>query len=96
MEIQETAPGRFAVRGALTFETARRAREQGMRAFAAGNASVIDVDCTDVTSADSAGLAVLLDWISSASRSGRKLRFYGIPPEIRAVARLSEVEDFLA
>lgn len=95
VEVLETAPGRFEVRGALTFATARRAREAGLRAFEASTAPQLSVGCGGVTAADSAGLAVLLDWLAFARRKGRELRFTEIPSEIRAVARISEVEPLL-
>jgi len=94
VEILETAPGKFAVRGDLTFATARRAREQGLQAFSAREGDM-EVDCTGIGASDSAGLAVLLDWLAFAHRNGKTMRFTGVPPEIRAVARISEVEDLL-
>ncbi|MFO7276969.1 MAG: STAS domain-containing protein [Pseudomonadota bacterium] len=95
VEVLETSPGRFEVRGALTFATARRAREAGLRAFEASGAQRLSIGCGGVTAADSAGLAVLLDWLAFARRKGREMRFTEIPSEIRAVARISEVEPLL-
>jgi phospholipid transport system transporter-binding protein len=94
VEITEAAPRRFAVRGPLTFGTARRAREAGIRAFNASD-SEVEIDCGEVTQADSAGLAVLLNWLTWGRKNGRRLRLTHLPEAIQAVARISEVDGLL-
>jgi phospholipid transport system transporter-binding protein len=96
VDVSETAPGHFSVRGALTFETARKACELGQKLFKGHAGHQIEVDCSSVDEADSAGLAVLLEWLSWARRNQRTLHFISLPPPIRAVARISEVEGLLA
>ena len=86
--------GRLAAEGPLTFATARRARELG-EPFLAGEGAALELDCRGITASDSAGLAVLLDWLSTAHRAGRKLRFTRLPSGLAALARISEVEEFL-
>jgi phospholipid transport system transporter-binding protein len=96
VEVTESAPGRVSVRGALTFETARRACELGVKHFKrAKKAPSIEVDCGGVTEADSAGLAVLLEWLKWALKHERPMSFENLPPAIRAVARISDVEPLL-
>lgn len=90
--VVQAAPGRFEIRGDLNFGTARRAYEAGVRAFAAGADQDIDVDCGTVGSADSAGLAVLIEWLAWARRAGRGMRFSNLPAAIRAVANISAVQ----
>ncbi len=90
------APDRLEVRGALTFKTARFAYEAGLRALRDGaSGSALLVDCARVTESDSAGLAVLIEWLANAARAGRTVRFVNLPDGIRAVAQISEVEGFL-
>jgi phospholipid transport system transporter-binding protein len=96
IEITEAAPRKFRVRGALTFATARRARDSGIRAFNASGNDEIEIDCGEVTHSDSAGLAVLLDWLAWGRKNERRIRLSNMPEAIRAVARISEVEDLLA
>jgi phospholipid transport system transporter-binding protein len=88
------ADGRLAAEGPLTFATARRARELG-EPFLAGEGSAIELDCRGITASDSAGLAVLLDWLGTARRAGRKLHYTHLPAGFAALARISEVEEFL-
>jgi phospholipid transport system transporter-binding protein len=53
------------------------------------------VDCSAVTASDSAGLAVLIEWLAWARRGGRELRYDGVPEAICAIARISEVDGLL-
>ena len=49
-----------------------------------------------VTSADSAGLAVLIEWLSVAGERGGTLAFEAVPAQLRAIARISDVEELIA
>lgn len=91
------SPDRLDVRGALTFATARSAYEAGLRALrknGASNATTV-VDLSGVTESDSAGLAVLIEWLVAGERVGRKLNFSNLPDGIRAAAQISDVTSFL-
>jgi phospholipid transport system transporter-binding protein len=94
-EIVAGADGRSHVRGSLTFATARRAREEGAEKFRACTARSCEVDCSGITASDSAGLTVLLDWVALAKRDGRSLRYVNLPENLLAIARISDLEDFL-
>jgi len=88
------ADGRLAAEGPLTFATARRARELG-EPFIARAATALELDCRGITTSDSAGLAVLLDWLGTARHAGGNLRYTHLPAGLAALARISEVEEFL-
>jgi phospholipid transport system transporter-binding protein len=94
-ELAALASGRFAARGPLTFATARQAREQGLRSLASASGRELEVDCAGITAPDSAGLAVLLDWLGAMQRAGRALRYTHLPAGLMALARISEVEELL-
>jgi phospholipid transport system transporter-binding protein len=93
--IVATAAGRFAVRGVLTFATARHARDEGLRALRAASASELEIDLSAVSQVDSAGLAVLLDWLAASKRERRRLRYTGLPAGLLAIARISDVAELL-
>ncbi len=93
--IAVTSPGKFAARGALTFGNARAARSEGLHALRTSSARDLEVDCGGITHSDSAGLAVLLDWMAVMKREGRPLCFTNLPPGLLAVARISGVEQML-
>ncbi len=87
--------GQFAARGPLTFATARLAREWGLKTLSEAAAPVLEIDCSGVTHSDSAGLAVLLDWLGAVRRAGRRLRYTHLPQGLVALGRISEVEELL-
>jgi phospholipid transport system transporter-binding protein len=94
-EVVTSAPGRFAVRGALTFANARRARSEGLHALRTSSARDLEMDCAGIAHSDSAGLAVMLDWMAIMKREGRPLCFSHLPAGLLAVARISGVEEML-
>jgi phospholipid transport system transporter-binding protein len=86
------APNRYEVRGALTFGTARRALAAGLDAFASAHGP-LEVDLSGVGAADSAGLAVLIEWLAWGRRNGREIRVVNAPETVRAMARICELEE---
>jgi phospholipid transport system transporter-binding protein len=93
--ISDDGEGRFVVAGELTFATARAAREAGIVALESSRAERIVVDCAGVTRADSAGLAVLLDWLAWGRRKSRAVSLTNLPESLVAIARISEVDELL-
>jgi phospholipid transport system transporter-binding protein len=89
------APGRIVVSSPLTFETARRVYEAGLRRISGDGSPLIIVDFAGVPDADSAGLAVLIEWRRQAWLRGQRLNFANLPPQISAIAHLSEVSELL-
>lgn len=94
-ELRAQGPGRFSATGALTFATARRARTEGRQCLAEAAERELEIDCAGITVADSAGLAVLLDWLAGARQLGRSLRYAQLPQGLIALAQISEVEELL-
>jgi phospholipid transport system transporter-binding protein len=90
------APGRIAINSALTFQTARRICAAGIACFLEDRSPSLVVDCAGVPNADSAGLAVLIEWRRWARQHGRHLTFANLPEQINAIAHLSEVTAVLA
>jgi phospholipid transport system transporter-binding protein len=95
VQLKESSPGNFAASGALTFATARNARDSGLAVFRASNSPQIQVDCAGIAASDSAGMAVLLDWLAFAKRSGKSLRYTGLPEQVQEIARISDVLELL-
>jgi phospholipid transport system transporter-binding protein len=91
--IEAIAPGRLAVRGELDFDTAPAALTRGLALL--GSAAECEIDLSALSSGDSAGLAVLIEWLASTRRRGAKLRYTGVPAQMRAIARISDLEDLL-
>ena len=92
-ELQDLGEGRFALDGEITFETAERVLLASEEPFE--QHTRIEVDLAGVTKADSAGLALLLEWITWANHTVREIRFLSMPERILAIARTTEVEQLL-
>ena len=85
--------GRYELHGAMSFETADRILRQSQKLF--GRYDDVQVDCSGVSDADSAGLALLLEWKSEAQRHNGKIQFSGLPQSLVAIAKTTEVNHLL-
>lgn len=92
-EFRDLGDGRFAISGALNFATATEIFETSKRYFE--EHSIIEVDFSGVERSDSAGLAVLLEWVNWAKYYVREIRYLQIPAQIMAIAEISEVDTML-
>jgi phospholipid transport system transporter-binding protein len=92
-DFQALGDGRFSISGAMTFGTVTAILECSKELF--DDLPVLEVDLSGVSEADSAGLALLLEWINWARAYEREIRYTGIPAQTLAIARISEVEELL-
>ena len=91
--LTSAGPGLIAVKGPVTFATAGTLLEAG-RALLQGQAAVT-VNLGEVSNVDSAGLALLLEWLRQARAERRTVVYQGVPEKLLAIARLSGVEALL-
>jgi len=91
--IEDLGDGRFALSGEMTFDTAEKILKASEGPFE--EHTQIEVDLSEVTASDSAGLALLLEWVTWANHSVREICFSGMPEKILAIARTTEVEQLL-
>jgi len=92
-ELKALGAGRFQVTGELGFDTVKPLLVASEAQFAAE--SQLDIDLAGVTHGDSAGLALLIEWLRRARQAGKALRYTGMPGQLRALARISDVEEVL-
>lgn len=92
-QLASVGEGRFRVTGNLGFETVKALLAAGRRQFA--GPEQIEVDLSGITHSDSAGLALLIEWLKFAQSAGKSIRYTGMPEQLRALARISEVEELL-
>jgi phospholipid transport system transporter-binding protein len=96
VEVVEVRPDRVQVKGALTFATARAAREAGLAILNRSTSrESLTVDCSGVGASDSAGLAALVDLLANATKRGRTVQFWNLPPGIVAAARISDIDSII-
>jgi phospholipid transport system transporter-binding protein len=89
-ELRADGAGRLRASGQLGLESAIAALGAGLAALPNGGDCRIDL--RDVSDVDSAGLAVLIEWLAQARARGTRLEFTNLPPALRSLATLSGVE----
>jgi len=94
-QLAAAADGHFTAQGPLTFATARKAHELGRRSLAESSGPALEVDLSGVSATDSAGLAVLIEWLAEARHAQRSLRYRELPAGLSALARISETDELL-
>jgi phospholipid transport system transporter-binding protein len=77
----------------VSFATAGPLLEASRGVFAGTDA--VTVNLSGVTRVDSAGLALLLEWLRQARSERRAIQFTALPDKLLAIARLSGVDGLL-
>ncbi len=93
-KLEDLGDGRFALSGEMTFDTAERILQASEEPFE--QHTRIEVDLSGVTRSDSAGLALLLEWITWANHTVREIRYKAMPERVLAIAKTTEVEPLLS
>jgi phospholipid transport system transporter-binding protein len=77
----------------MVFTTAATLLEQGDELIEGSGPLVIDLG--QAGNCDSAGLALLLEWLQRARAKGTEIRFRNVPAPLLGIARLSNVDALL-
>ena len=91
--LEDRGNGQFALSGRMSFDTAGQILKESEEMF--DEHTLIEVDLCGVTHTDSAGLALMLEWITWANHTVREIRFQDTPEKIDAIARTTEVDHLL-
>lgn len=91
--LQRLAEGEYRLTGPVSFATAGDLLAASEQLFAGQRA--LCVDLAGVSGVDSAGLALLLEWIRRSQAAGRRISFAAVPDRLRAVAQLTGVDELL-
>ncbi len=94
-KLSSSAEGRYQVCGDLTFGTVLGLLDSGTEMLDGAGEGPIEVDLGEVGHADSAGLALLIEWMRAARQGGRELSYRNIPTQLMAIARVSDLEEIL-
>lgn len=79
--------------GSLNFSTVAGLLAGSRAWFADGGRIVIDL--SGVTQADSAGVALLVEWLRLARRAGGEIEFRNVPVQVRNLVEVSGLGDAL-
>ena len=91
--LNELGDGRFTLSGRMSFDSAGDILRVSEALFE--HHTLLTVDLSGVAHTDSAGLALLLEWITWANHTVREIRFEGMPEKIDAIAKTTEVDSLL-
>jgi len=94
-QIEKKNTETFEILGALTFKTIDKAALKLCRQKLQFSQQPIVIDLQKITNADSAGLALIIEWIKQAEQQQTPLSFQNIPQQLLALAKLSGFEHRL-
>lgn len=93
-ELQCQSAGRYRLVGELSFETVPGLMGAGEQLFQAAGEVLLDL--SQLERSDSAGLALLVNWLGQARQRQCQLRFQQIPEQLLRLARVSAVDQLLS
>ncbi len=82
------------VSGALTFATVTALLRESRGLFGTGEGP-LKVDLSGVSHADSAGLALLMEWLRLARGAGRELEYHAVTEQMLAIASAGGLLEIL-
>lgn len=93
-ELNQTADGAFELVGEMSFETAAQILKSSEQSFA--QHPKMQINLSQVSKADSAGLALLLEWKARAKSRNAVIQFVAVPDSLLAIAKTTEVSELIA
>lgn len=93
-QMRQVEPDRYALVGPLTFESVPLLWQEGLQLV--GRQPCVTLDLSGVTRTDSAGLAVMIEWMRAAKQQNGSIRFRNVPMQLRAIASATGVEHLFA
>jgi phospholipid transport system transporter-binding protein len=88
-----TSDGTISISGEFGFSTASNLLMQGQKLM--DTQKELNIDLGAVTSSDSAGLALMLEWLDRYTAAGQQLHFLNVPESLLEIARVSNLIDLL-
>ena len=90
----DNGAGSWLLQGELDFESVPALlRHAGARMLGKER---LEVDLKAVTRADSAGLALLVEWLRESETAGNEIVFINVPPQLLSIARVCGLDEILS
>ncbi|MFU8836956.1 MAG: STAS domain-containing protein [Thiohalomonadaceae bacterium] len=86
--------GHLKIHGEMGFDSALALLAQTRPLLSEGQGPLI-IDLGEVGRVDSAGLALLIEWMRLARQAGRELSFTRLPAQMQAIAEASDLGEVL-
>ena len=91
--LEDSGDGTWKLAGELGFATVSGLLKNTPRSFFEDGD--VRLDLSGVTRADSAGLALLVEWLRESGSKGRSIAFLHMPEQMLSIARVCGLEDIL-
>lgn len=91
--ISELDAGYFTIKGDLTFATINKNTITAINYPRADQTILIDLK--EVVNADSAGLALIIEWLKISKQQQCTLSLINVPPQLQALAKISGIDESL-
>lgn len=91
--VQAGPDGRLILAGELSFKTVVRLWGEVQQLLE--QRAEIHIDLQGISRSDSAGLALLVEWMRTARQLGKPIQFLNIPQQMLAIARVSSLDQVL-
>jgi phospholipid transport system transporter-binding protein len=82
-------PGRLSLGGRLDFQSVAELLAGDAGWF---NEDELQVDLGDISHSNSAGLALLLEWLKKAQQKGVQIKYHNVPQQLLVIARAYGVD----
>lgn len=93
-DIEQFEAGHFKMTGVLDFETVPAILQQSQALFSACDS--LDIDFSAITRSNSAGLALLIEWMRNARVNNQPIAFHHLPEQMQEIAKLCGVDKDLS
>ena len=93
LSLSRREDGCFILEGVLDFQTVPEVWQQGLKLF--NDAPSLALDLQQVTRSDSAGLALLIEWMRFARSHNKAISYINMPLQMLAIARASSLDNIL-
>jgi len=94
-ELAPGGDGTLVLTGVLTIATVTRIHRESLGYFHDAVSVPRSIDLSGVTSADSAGLALLIEWVRLGQKQNSDIKFMNMPAQMLPLARLFGVDHLL-
>lgn len=91
--LEPAGGGRFKLHGELSFQTVPRFLDSTRNLVS--ERSEVTIDLGGVQRSDSAGVALLIEWLREVRRAGHTVNYVNIPSQMLAIARASSIDSIL-
>ena len=70
--------------------------QQDMSGIFKKNTDTLAIDLAEVSRSDSAGLALLLEWLSQAKHHNTSITFQNLPEQMQAIIKVSGLDELIS